>query len=76
MRKKRVVLETDRLRLRKLSVGDADFILELLNEPSFIQNIGDKRVRTRDDAHLYILNGPVASYETRGFGLYLTQVAK
>ncbi len=67
------ILETDRLRLRKLSTDDAEFILRLLNEPSFIQNIGDKGVRTRDDARSYILNGPVASYEKFGFGLWLVE---
>ncbi len=67
------ILETDRLRLRKLSTDDAEFILRLLNEPSFIQNIGDKGVRTIDDACSYILNGPVASYETFGFGLWLVE---
>jgi RimJ/RimL family protein N-acetyltransferase len=69
-----VVLETNRLRLRRLEVDDADFILRLLNEPSFLQNIGDKGVRTRDDARLYILNGPIASYEKFGFGLYLVEL--
>lgn len=68
------VLETERLALRKLSSNDAEFILELLNEPSFIKNIGDKGVRTRSDAVQYIQNGPVASYERFGFGLYLVQL--
>ena len=68
------VLETERLALRKLSSDDAEFILELLNEPSFIRNIGDKGVRTTDDAVQYIQNGPVASYERFGFGLYLVQL--
>jgi RimJ/RimL family protein N-acetyltransferase len=63
------VLETDRLLLRWLNVADAPFIVELLNDPSFIRFIGDKRVRTLDDARNYILNGPVASYEKFGFGL-------
>lgn len=68
------VLETDRLVLRKLSVEDANFILELLNEPSWLRFIGDKGVRTIDDACKYILKGPVASYERFGFGLYLTEL--
>ena len=67
------ILETDRLRLRKLSTDYAEFILRLLNEPSFIQNIGDKGVRTIDEACSYILNGPVASYETFGIGLWLVE---
>ncbi len=53
-------------------MGDAEFILGLLNDPSFLRFIGDKGVRTLDDAQEYILNGPVASYERFGFGLYLT----
>ena len=64
------ILETERLYLRQFSTEDAEFILELLNEPSFIQNIGDRGVRTLDDAGAYLLNGPVASYAKNGFGLY------
>jgi RimJ/RimL family protein N-acetyltransferase len=65
------ILETERLILRQLTPDDSEFILELLNDPSFIQNIGDRNVRTIDDACSYILNGPVASYAKNGFGLYL-----
>jgi RimJ/RimL family protein N-acetyltransferase len=68
------VLETERLSLRKLSVGDAGFILELLNEPSFLRNIGDRGVRNIDDAIRYILRGPVDSYERLGFGLWLVEL--
>ena len=64
-------LETTRLNLRHLSTDDASFILELLNDPSFIQNIGDRGVRTLADAEAYLLKGPVASYEKNGFGLDL-----
>ena len=68
-----MILETDRLQLRLLSVDDAEFILRLLNEPSFIQNIGDRGVRTADDARAYILKGPIASYEKFGFGLWMVE---
>ena len=70
------VLETDRLNLRRLSPDDAEFILELLNDPSFLRFIGDKGVRTLDDARNYILNGPVDMYNRLGFGLYLTELKK
>ena len=63
------VLETERLSLRRLTIDDAEFILALLNEPSFLRYIGDKKVRNLDDARQYILNGPVGSYERHGFGL-------
>jgi RimJ/RimL family protein N-acetyltransferase len=66
------VLETERLILRWLTVDDAEFILELLNDPSFIRFIGNKGVRTTEDARNYVLNGPAASYEKFGFGLYAT----
>jgi RimJ/RimL family protein N-acetyltransferase len=69
-----MMIETERLRLRRLASDDAAFILRLLNEPSFIENIGDKGARTLDDAVSYILNGPVASYERFGFGLYLVEL--
>jgi len=68
------VLETERLLIRQLSTEDAGFILELLNEPSFIRNIGDRGVRTIEGANAYILNGPVASYAKNGFGLYLVKL--
>lgn len=54
-----------------MCADDADFIVELLNEPAFLQNIGDRGVRNTADACRYILAGPVASYEQFGFGLYL-----
>src|SRR2546427_4029250 len=68
------ILETQRLVLRQLSTDDAEFIVALLNEPSFIRYIGDKGVRNLDDARQYILNGPVDSYERNGFGLYLVEL--
>ncbi|HYX28811.1 MAG TPA: GNAT family N-acetyltransferase [Pyrinomonadaceae bacterium] len=68
------MVETERLRLRWLTTDDAEFILELLNDPSFIRYIGDKQVRTLDDARAYVVNGPVKSYETYGFGLNLVEL--
>jgi RimJ/RimL family protein N-acetyltransferase len=65
------IIETERLFLRHLSADDAEFILELINEPGWIQNIGDRGIRTKDAAIAYILNGPVAAYEKFGFGLWL-----
>lgn len=48
-------------------------MLELLNQEAFLLNIGDRRVRTLADAAAYILDGPVASYQTFGFGLYAVE---
>jgi len=64
------VLETARLAFFRLGPVDALFIVELLNDPSFLRFIGDRGVRTADDARRYIESGPMASYERFGFGLY------
>ena len=68
------VLETERLVLRKLHADDAEFIVGLLNQPSFLRYIGDKEVRNNEDAVRYIETGPIASYERFGFGLYLVEL--
>jgi RimJ/RimL family protein N-acetyltransferase len=69
-----IVCETPRLRLRHLTLDDGAFILELLNEPDFIRNIGDREVRTLEDARRYIQHGPITSYNQHGFGLFLIEL--
>jgi RimJ/RimL family protein N-acetyltransferase/cytochrome b561 len=68
------VAQTERLILRWLDDGDSAFILELLNEPSWIRFIGDKGVKTIQDAQRYIETGPVEMYRRLGFGLYLVEL--
>jgi [ribosomal protein S5]-alanine N-acetyltransferase len=67
------VLETERLSLRRMSIDDAAFILELLTDPDFVRFVGDRGVRTVDDARRYIVSGPLDSYERLGFGLFLVE---
>jgi RimJ/RimL family protein N-acetyltransferase len=67
------VLETERLTLTRLSYDDCDFIVELLNEPEFRRFIGDKEVRSRDDAREYLRKGPIGSYECHGYGMFLVR---
>ena len=55
----RGILETNRLLLRKFSVDDAPFMLRLVNEPSWIEYIGDRNVRTLEDAQKYLLEGSI-----------------
>lgn len=71
-----IVIETDRLLLREVEETDAAFILQLLNEPGWLEYIGDKGVRTMEDAVHYINNGPRAMYEREGFGLFLVEWKK
>lgn len=68
------IIETPRLALRQLTEEDAPFILELLNEPAFIEHIGDKGVRSLEDARGYIRSGPMSSYAAHGYGLYLVSL--
>jgi len=65
-----MTIETERLVIRYLGDGDEAFLVELLNQPSFIRNIGDRQVRTLEDAAEYVRKGPAASYERFGFGLF------
>ncbi len=69
------VVETERLRLRRLEAArDAAFVLELVNEPSWLRFIGDRNVHSLQDAAAYITKGPVDSYQKNGFGLYLAEL--
>jgi ribosomal-protein-alanine N-acetyltransferase len=63
-------LQTPRLSLRRLEFSDAEFLVGLLNQPSFLANIGDRGVRNVEDAHRYLREGPMAMYEKFGFGLW------
>ena len=49
-------IETNRLLLRPISLDDADFIMNLINCPGFIRFIGDRNVRTIDQATAYLEN--------------------
>ncbi len=69
-----IVIETSRLNLRHLTLEDAPFIHELVNQPDWIEFIGDKGVRTLDDARAYITNGPIEMYDRLGFGLYVVEL--
>jgi [ribosomal protein S5]-alanine N-acetyltransferase len=71
-----VVVATERLVLRWLDAGDADFILELTNDPDWLRFIGDRGIRSIEDARRYIEDGPVAMYARLGFGLYAVEVAE
>lgn len=66
-----VVCETDRLFLGELRETDSPFILRLLNTPDWLRHIGDRNVRTMEDARRYIAHGVMTSYKERGYGAWL-----
>ncbi len=63
--------ETERLILKPAEVQDTDFFLELYNMPSFIQYIGDRNLRTKEDAENYITSRFLPQIEKLGFGNYV-----
>ena len=67
------ILETERLRLREFTLNDAAFIIELLNSPGWLQFIGDRNVKTEEQARTYLENGPLNSYKVNGYGLWLVE---
>jgi len=66
----KTILETPRLRIRAFTVDDAPFAYELVNDPDWIRNIGDRNVRTLEDARGYLERGPIAMQEKHGFSLF------
>ena len=68
------LFETERLSLRKIAAGDAAFIFELYNEPSFHRYIGDKGVKDVAAAKKYIAANFTQSYASNGFGLWLVEL--
>jgi ribosomal-protein-alanine N-acetyltransferase len=65
-----VKCETRRLRIEPFTLADAPFMLRLMNEPSYIENIADRGIRSVADAQDYLREGPLASYQQHGFGLW------
>jgi RimJ/RimL family protein N-acetyltransferase len=62
-------ITTPRLRLRRFTESDAPFALALLNDPDWLRFIGDKQVRTLEDAGAYLREGPITMYARFGLGL-------
>lgn len=66
-------LTTDRLVIRRMTAADAEFMLALLNEPAWLRFIGDRGVRTVEDAKNYIEQGPVEMYARLGYGFCVVE---
>lgn len=64
-----LVIETERIRIRAFTEHDAEFILKHFNEPEFIAGIADRGIRPLEDARQYLIQGPMAMYQTLGYGL-------
>jgi RimJ/RimL family protein N-acetyltransferase len=69
----RQILETERLRLREFNLQDSKFIVELLNSPGWLKYIGDRGVKTEEQAIQFLKNGPMKSYAENGYGLSMVE---
>jgi RimJ/RimL family protein N-acetyltransferase len=68
-----ILFETERLQLRQFNLEDTAFIIELLNSPGWLKFIGDRNVKTMEDAKNYLVNGPMKSYGENGYGLSMVE---
>ena len=68
------ILATPRLRLRSAIPDDHAFYLALVNDPAFIEHIGDRGIRTLEEARLALIEGPIAMQEMRGHSLYVVEL--
>jgi RimJ/RimL family protein N-acetyltransferase len=69
-----MIVESERLILREYTLQDTDFIINLLNQPSFINNIGDRGIKTKADAQSYLHKSILDSYQKNGFGLSMVEL--
>ena len=67
------ILETARLRLRTITPDDAAFYYALVNDPTWLQFIGDKGIRSVEQACTAIIDGPMAMQQRHGHSLYVME---
>lgn len=67
------VFDTPRLVLRHITEGDADFFLRLVSDPDWVRFIGDRGLRTVDEARAYLREKMIPPYAAWGFGLYCVE---
>lgn len=68
------ILETERLSLREFNTTDSTFIIQLLNSEGWLKFIGDRHIKTLEQAENYLTNGPMKSYSVNGFGLSMVEL--
>jgi RimJ/RimL family protein N-acetyltransferase len=68
------ILETERLQLREFTMDDTAFIIELVNSEGWLKFIGERNVKTEEQAKAYLENGPMKSYREHGFGLSMVEI--
>jgi len=67
------ILDTERLTLRTIHPDDAAFYYELVNDPTWLEHIGDKGIRSVEGARAAIIDGPCIMQERHGHSLYVME---
>jgi RimJ/RimL family protein N-acetyltransferase len=62
------ILETERLELRWMTLDDAPMMFAVWNDPAFMQFVGDRGIRTIDEAQTCMQQGPLHLYTEYGYG--------
>src|SRR6188474_2293881 len=63
-----VILETDRLLLRRYVEEDAEAFFELNSDPKVLRFVPDKELLNVEQARQIIIDHPIADYRKHGFG--------
>ena len=66
-----ISFETERLKLREYTKDDAPFIFELMNSEGWLKYIGDRNIKSVEDAKAYIKEKYLPSYDLNGHGAYI-----
>jgi len=61
---------TNRLIISKVTLKDAPFFIELMNTPSWLKYIGDRNIKSIEDAKKHLKKGILKSYKESGYGFY------
>jgi [ribosomal protein S5]-alanine N-acetyltransferase len=69
-----VICQSARLTLRRARPDDAAFVLRIVNQPSWIRGIGDRNVRTLEDAARYIEARMLEPYRAMGYGMNVVEL--
>ena len=70
------IANTKRLSLRKIDLNDADFMLELLNDKTFINSINNRNIRDIEQAKTYIQEKMLISYRLHKYGMYIVEITE
>ena len=65
------ILETERLYLRRITLDDADLMLAVWNDPAFVRNVGDRGIRTLEEARDAVISGPLQLFSSYGYGPFV-----